>query len=145
MKDTKHTESASQFPFSNPLSEIIANNAKLWFATHAEMRADADTLTHAWLDRRREDTRAMFEAIRKITACQNPMEMLQIQQDWLSGAFHRVTEDAAALNNSISLVAEKTTNDFVKAARKVTQPLQHVGEEMLKVAGNKPQMRTSAD
>jgi hypothetical protein len=58
MQDTKHGKPISQFPLSNPLGEIFAHNANLWFTSHAELLANVDALTHAWLNRRREGVEA---------------------------------------------------------------------------------------
>src|ERR1700687_3881398 len=99
----------SQFPLSNPLGEIFAHNANLWFATHAELLTNVDALTHAWLHRRREGIDAMREAIQQMTECQDPAEMLGIQQEWLSGALRRTGDDIAALNDGIASMTQKAT------------------------------------
>jgi hypothetical protein len=138
MQDTKHGKPISQFPLSNPLGEIFAHNANLWLTSHAELLANMDALTHAWLNRRREGIDAMREAIHQMTECQDPAEMLQIQQEWLSGAVRRTADDIAALNDGISSMTKKATTEFERAARRVTEPLHLAGEEMLKAAGNKP-------
>src|SRR6266404_789381 len=145
MQHTKHGKPMSQFPLSNPLGEIFAHNANLWFTSHAELLANVDALTHAWLNRRREGVDAMREAIQQMTECQDPAEMLQIQQEWLSGAFRRASEDVAMLNDRIASMTQKATTDFERAARKVAEPLYPVSEEMLKAAGNKPQKDRAAD
>src|SRR5258708_5637593 len=144
MQETKHGKPISQFPLSNPLGEIFAHNANLWFASHAELLANVDALTHAWLDRRREGVEAMREAIQQMTECQDPTEMLQIQQEWLSGAVRRTADDIAALNDGISSMTKKTTTEFERAARRVIEPFHTAGEEMLKAAGNKPHKDKSA-
>jgi hypothetical protein len=130
---------------SNPFGEIFAHNANLWFATHAELLANVDALTHAWLNRRREGVDSMREAIQQMTECRDPAEMLSIQQDWLSGAFRRASEDVAMLNDRIASMTQKATTDFEKAARKVAEPLHAVGEEMLKAAGDKPHKDRATD
>lgn len=144
MQHTKHGKPMSQFPLSNPLGEIFAHNANLWFASHAELLANVDALTHAWLDRRREGVEAMREAIQQMTECQDPAEMLQIQQEWLSGAVRRTADDIAALNDGISSMTKKATTEFERAARRVTEPLHPAGGEMLKAAGSKPHKDRSA-
>jgi len=138
MQHAKRGKPMSQFPMSNPFGEIFAHNANLWFATHAELLANVDALTHAWLNRRREGVDSMREAIQQMTECRDPAEMLSIQQDWLSGAFRRASEDVAMLNDRIASMTQKATTDFEQAARKVVAPLYAVGEEMRQAAGNKP-------
>src|SRR5207245_3459032 len=104
----------------------------------AELLANVDALTHAWLNRRREGVDAMREAIQQMTECRDPAEMLHIQQDWLSGALRRASQDVTMLNERIATATQKATTDFEKAARKVTEPLHAISEEMRQVAGNKP-------
>jgi hypothetical protein len=145
MQHAKHGKPVSQFPLNNPFGEIFAHNANLWFTTHAELLANVDALTHAWVSRRREGIGAMREAIQQMTESQDPAEMLRIQQDWLSGAFRRASQDIAALNEGVVSMTQKATTDFEKAARKVAEPLHAVGEEMLKAAGNKPHKDRAAD
>ncbi len=139
MSQAKHGKPTSQFPLSSPLGEIFAHNANLWFQTHTELLASVDQLTHAWLTRRREGVEAMREAIQQMTECQDAAEMLGIQQEWLSGALRRTSEEIAALNNGIASMTQKATADFEKAALSV------VGEEMLKAAGDKPHKERAAD
>jgi hypothetical protein len=145
MQHAKRGKPMSQFPMSNPFGEIFAHNANLWFATHAELLANVDALTHAWLNRRREGVDSMREAIQQMTECRDPAEMLSIQQDWLSGAFRRASEDVAMLNDRIASMTQKATTDFEKAARKVAEPLHAVGDEMLKAAGDKPHKDRATD
>ena len=145
MPQAKQEKSGTEVPLSNPIGEMLAHNANLWFATHAELLANVDALTHAWLNRRREGVDSMREAIQQMTECRDPAEMLTIQQDWLAGAFRRASEDVAMLNDRIASMTQKATTDFEKAARKVAEPLQAVGEEMLKAAGDKPHKDRAAD
>ena len=145
MQHRRQEKSGTEFPLSNPLGEIFTQNANLWFATHAELLANVDALTHAWLNRRREGVDSMREAIQQMTECRDPAEMLSIQQDWLSGALRRASENVAMLNERIASMTQKATSDFEKAARKVAEPLHSVGEEMLKAAGDKPQKDRAAD
>src|SRR5712671_61166 len=130
MQHAKQGKPASQFPLSNPFGEIFAHNANLWFATHAELLANVDALTHAWLNRRREGVDSMREAIQQMTDCQDPAEMLHIQQEWLSGAFRRATADVAMLNERVASMTQKATSDFEKVVHKVAAPLHTVSEEM---------------
>src|SRR6266566_3788111 len=127
MQHAKQGKPASQFPLSNPFGEIFAHNANLWFATHAELLANVDALTHAWLNRRRESVDSMREAIQQMTECQmtecrDPAQMLHIQQDWLSGALRRASQDVTMLNERIATVTQKATTGFETAARKVAEP-----------------------
>ncbi len=145
MPETPPGKSGSQFPLSSPLGEIFARNANLWFKTHAEMLANVDALTHAWLTRRREGIEAMREAIQQMTECQDPAEMLGIQQEWLSGALRRTGEDIAALNDGIAAMTQKATADFEQAARETTEPAEATEMEMLKAAGDKPRKKKAAD
>ncbi len=145
MSNATHGKPTSQFPLSSPLGEIFAHNANLWFQTHTDLLANVDRLTHAWLTRRREGIDAMREAIQLMTECQDPAEMLGIQQEWLSGALRRTSEEIAALNEGIASMTQKATAEFEKAARKAAEPSHTVGEEMLMAAGNKPRKEQAAE
>jgi hypothetical protein len=144
MPEAKHGKPMSQSTLSNPAAEIFARNADQWFATQAALLADVDALTHAWLHRRREGVDATQQAIQQITGCQHPGEMLQIQQEWLSGVFRRATEDIAAFNTSISSIAQRATTELEKAAREIAEPIQAVGEEEPKAAGARSHQHRSA-
>ena len=76
MPHRKQGKAMAQFPLSSPFGEMFAHNANLWFATHAELLANVDALTHAWLSRRREGIDAMRETIQQMTECQDSAEML---------------------------------------------------------------------
>jgi hypothetical protein len=170
MSNATHGKPTSQFPLSSPLGEIFARNANLWFRTHAELLANVDALTHAWLTRRREGVDAMREAIQQMTECQDPAEMLGIQQEWLSGALRRTSDDIAALNDGIASMTQKATAEFEQAAREAAEPLtvgqavreimeplavagqaareeplarQETRQEMRMAAGNKPRKDTA--
>src|SRR5882762_6646931 len=130
MSNTTDGKPNSQFPLSSPLGEIFAHNANLWFRTHAELLANVDALTHAWLTRRREGSDAMREAIQQMTECQDPAEMLAIQQEWLSGVLRRTSEDIAALNDGIASMTQKATADFEQAALETAEPADAAETEM---------------
>jgi hypothetical protein len=133
MSNATHGKPTSQFPLSSPLGEIFARNANLWFRTHAELLANVDALTHAWLTRRREGVDAMREAIQQMTECQDPAEMLGIQQEWLSGALRRTSDDIAALNDGIASMTQKATAEFEQAACEAAEPLTIVGQAVREV------------
>lgn len=145
MSNATSGKPTSQFPLSSPLGEIFAHNANLWFRTHAELLANVDALTHAWLTRRREGSDAMRQAIQQMTECQDPAEMLAIQQEWLTGVLRRTSDDIAALNEGITSMTQRATEDFAKSARLATEPARLVGEPMLKAAGNKPRQGRAAE
>jgi hypothetical protein len=145
MSNTTDGKQNSQFPLNSPFGEIFAQNANLWFRTHAELLANVDALTHAWLTRRREGSEAMREAIQQMTECHDPAEMLAIQQEWLSGVLRRTSEDIAALNDGIASMTQRATDDFAKATREAAAPLQLVRNDMLKAAGTKPRKDSAAD
>lgn len=144
MPEAKHGKPMSLAPLSNPVAEIFAHNADLWFATQAALLADVDALTHAWLHRRREGVDAMQQVIQQMTGCQDPGEMLHLQQEWLSGVFRRATEDIAAFNTGISSIARRATTDLERAARQITEPIQAVGDEVPKTAATRPYPHKSA-
>src|ERR1700738_3083882 len=144
MPEAKHAKPQSTFSLRNPVAEIIGRSADQWFATQAALLADVDALTHAWLHRRRASVAATQQAIQQMAGCQNPGEMLHIHQEWLSGVFSRVTEDIAAFNTSISLVAQRATHDLENPPRKNTEPIQVVGEEVPKAAGARQHQHKSA-
>jgi len=108
---------------------MFAQNVDLWFAKQAELLANVDALTNAWLDRRREGVDSMRAAIQQMTECRDPAEMLHIQQDWLSGALRRASDDVTMLNERITSMTQKATTDFEKAARKVAEPLYAVSAD----------------
>jgi selenophosphate synthase len=138
MQYTKQEKAGTEFPLTNPLGEMFAQNAKLWLETNAELLANMDALTHAWLSRRREGVNSMREAIQQMTESRDPSDMLRIQQQWLTDAFHRASEDITGLMTGLSTMTEKATVDFEKATHKVIAPLHAVSEEMRQAAGDKP-------
>src|SRR5882724_1154848 len=123
MPEAKHEVPMSAAAFNKPMADIFAHSADLWFTTQAGLLADVDALTHAWLHRRREDLEAMRQALQRMTGCQDPAEILRIQQEWISGAFRRATDDIATLNTAVSSMTMKATADLERAAAEVTKPL----------------------
>ena len=163
MSESKDDRSLSPSPLRDSLGEIFAQNVDLWFTTQAELLANVDALTHAWLHRRQEGVDAIRQAIEQMAECRDPAEISHIQRDWLAGVSRRAMEDVAALNNGVSTMTKKVTADFETVAREVTtlngniasltkratadfksaahkavSPIRAVGEEKLKTAGSKP-------
>jgi hypothetical protein len=137
-ENTKQEKPGTEFPLGPPLGEMFARNANLWFTAHAELLTKVDAMTHAWLSRRRQGVISMHEAIQQMTESRDPADMLRIQQQWLSDAFRRVSDDITGLTTGFSTMTAKATVDFEKTAHKVIAPLYAVSEEMLQAAGNKP-------
>jgi len=138
MPEATHGKPMSPASVNNPITDIFAHSADSWFTAQAGLLADVDALTHAWLHRRREGVEAMREALQRMTGCQDPAEILRIQQEWISGAFRRATDDIATLNTAVSSMTMKATADLERAAAEVTKPLYVVGKEIQMTAGHKP-------
>jgi hypothetical protein len=64
-----------------------------------------------------QDSETQNPSTLQMTERRDPAEMLHIQQDWLSGAFRRASQDVAMLNERIASMTQKATTDFEKAAR----------------------------
>jgi len=160
MPQAKHGTPVSTASTDQPMTGIFSQHAELWFATQAGLLADVDALTHAWLHRRREGLEAMRQALEQMMQCQEPTEMLLIQQEWLAGAFRRATDDIAALTNTVSTLAGKATSDLdgltktafddlggmakqatatlTNGAASAARQVYAVAEDMRMAAGNKP-------
>jgi hypothetical protein len=143
MQHTKQEKPTTEGLLNNPFGEMFAHNANLWFTTHAEMLANMDALTQAWLASRREGVGSMREAIQQMTETRDATDMLRVQQQWLSDACRRATDDVTRFTTGLSSITAKATGDFEQAARKVGVPLYVVGEEMRQAAGDKPPARKS--
>lgn len=136
-KHEKPTSTSATSPSGNAVGDLFANNADLWFTTQAELLADVDALTHAWLNRRRKGVDAMRHAFAQMSRCQDPAEMLRVQHEWFSSALQRAMDDIAELNDSIASMTKRATGSFEAAARNAGEPLLAVPEEMLAAAGDK--------
>jgi hypothetical protein len=147
MTEAKHgkaTSSSAAPPSGDAMGEAFAHNTDLWFTTQAELLANVDALTHAWLNRRREGVDSMRHAFEQITRCQDPAEILRVQHEWFSSALQRAMDDIAALNDGIASMTRKATGNLETAARNAGEPVVVVRDEMLAAAGGKPKVVRSA-
>ena len=96
------------------------NSAKAFIGTMVNSGADAVRTAQAdllesvatsmadWLQRRQEAVVDAQRLISQLQSVSGPAEMLKAQQEWMGGAFQRMTADAAAYQASAMQLIEKS-------------------------------------
>jgi hypothetical protein len=94
-------------------------------STEAVLKAQAELLTStevtvtAWLHRRREDVVETQNLIARLRASSDPAEFASAQQEWASGAFRRLTADAAELQSAAQQFMSHAIPWFGQGAEKI--------------------------
>jgi hypothetical protein len=128
----------------NPFSEILARNAELYLGTQARLLDSMQAVMQAWLTSTREAVDAAREAVQQMATSRDPGEIFRIQQQWLSNAFRRTSENAAELGKDLSSAGNEAVANFEGEARNMRGRLAAVDDGMLKAAGNKPRRKRTA-
>ncbi len=78
-----------------------------WTRVQGDALAVMEQQMTGWIKRRVEAADAVRRSLQKMSACQSPLDFIQIQQDWLSGAFDRAAADLRALADDSKMLAAK--------------------------------------
>ena len=89
------------------LISAFLEEMETWTRAQGEALAVVEQQMSGWMKRRVEAADAVSRSLQKMSACQNPLDFIQIQQDWLSGAFERAAADLRALADDPKVLAAK--------------------------------------
>lgn len=89
------------------LISAFLEEMETWTRAQGEALAVVEQQMSGWMKRRVEAADAVSRSLQKMSACQNPLDFIQIQQDWLSGAFERAAADVRALADDPKALAAK--------------------------------------
>ena len=137
-------EESTPVQLGNPFGQLLAHNAELYLATQSRMLESVQALVEAWLNSTREGVDAARDAVQQMASNKDPGAIFRIQQQWLSNAFRRTTENAAGLGNDLSSAGTKAVANFEREDRNMKGRLAPLNDEMMKAAGNKPRRKRSA-
>lgn len=118
-------------------STMINSGADPVLKAQADLLASVETTMTAWLRRRHEAVQETQHLVARLRTTSDPAEFMNAQQEWMSGAFRRLTADAAACQSAAQEIVDRARTWFPngveatenvaaaagEAARAATKPL----------------------
>ncbi|HVY14097.1 MAG TPA: hypothetical protein VHB27_02630 [Rhodopila sp.] len=104
--DAKQTQRGAEYlpfleRFSGPGIRMAVWPIQLWLSWEADVLDTAVPATTEWLVRRREGSKATYEALQRLCACKDANDAAKIQADWLQEETTRLEADFRSLSNAV--------------------------------------------
>jgi len=88
-----------------PSSAALQDNVRRFWDTQDKLLDNMAKFTNGWFERRHIGTHAAQEAAQRICMAQTPEDLGREYQDWVTGAFQRVTDDGLACQQLVGAFA----------------------------------------
>jgi hypothetical protein len=98
-------------------------------AAQASLFVNGEAVLMAWMNRRHEAILDAQRLLARMRECRDFSDAIQAQQEWMSGALKRLTDDAAGYQHAMQVLVSAATPDEEQGAR--AKP-----EELLRQAAN---------
>jgi hypothetical protein len=140
MPDAKQGFPAPFADMLNPTAMVpmVTKSVDMWLNWQKEMLSGIETAIAEWAKGQREAAEVARQAFERISACREPMQLLEIQRELMSETMQRTATNAGALGESVVALAKKRTVEIEAASRQLMESARGAGAEMLKAAGSKP-------
>jgi hypothetical protein len=85
--------------------EAMQDNVRRFWHTQDKFLDNMEKFAHEWFERRHVGSHAAQEAAQRMCKAQNPVDVVREYQDWVTGAFQRVTDDCFASQQFVGALA----------------------------------------
>ena len=108
MRSTDLTEQWSSmqkmFLSTSANSAILRENARRFWESQEKVLDSIQALANGWFDRRRTGTHTARETAERMCGTETFVDLMQIYQNWASGAFERMMADGLSCQQQIMAV-----------------------------------------
>lgn len=87
------------------VADSLRENACCFWQNQDKTLDSMQAFANGWFERRHTGTRATLEAAERMCKAETPVDVLREYQNWLNGAFERVSADGLACQQHLMAVA----------------------------------------
>ncbi len=103
---------AQQKSASALFASVLNSGADPLLKAQADLLVSAETTVTDWLRRRQEAVAETQNLVSRLRTSSDPAELLKAQQEWVSGAFRRLSADAAAYQSATQHIVDRARTWF---------------------------------
>ncbi len=97
-------------------ASVINSGADPLLKAQADLLVSVETTMTDWLRRRQEAVAETQQLVSRLRTSSDPIDLLKAQQEWVSGAFRRMTADAAACQSATNQLVDRARTWFPQGA-----------------------------
>src|SRR5262245_8368178 len=105
MNEIRQQFEAMQRMMFVPSSAALENNVRRFWDAQNKLLDDMEKFANGWFERRHIGSHAACEAAQRMCKAQAPEDLGREYQEWVTGAFQRVTDDGLACRQLVGAVA----------------------------------------
>ncbi len=106
------------FPgFNGQTMQTAVQPLEVWLRWQAGLLKTAAPAVVEWMERRREGTEAVCEALERLTGCEDVASATEVQREWAEGAVKRLEADFRALGGQVFSWPQNIAKSGRSAAR----------------------------
>jgi hypothetical protein len=100
MTEFNRTEDArSGMALGSDTAAAVAHQAEAWARAQRELLSGVEAMWTGWMQRQHEALDASTQSLTQICECRNLVDVVQLQQQWLTDAVRRTASNVSALAN----------------------------------------------
>jgi uncharacterized protein (DUF1800 family) len=108
MSEFNRSNSAKTWPApGTAVAAAVLREAEAWARTQSEMLSGVEAIWSGWLKRQGEAIDAGTRSLRQMFDCRNPVELVQLQQQWVADAMCRAASDIGNLAKDATAVTQR--------------------------------------
>ena len=114
MSEAKRSEATA---IGGQIGAVLAREAALWVDAQRDLVTGFGRVMTDWIGRQRAAVETSSRAMQRMCECRNPVELLQVQQEWATDCLKWTTSQLGAAGEDARLVAQNATTRISEAAR----------------------------
>jgi len=95
---------------------VLNSGADPLLKAQADLLESVETTVTGWLRRRHEAVLTTQELVARLRTTSDPSEIVTIQQEWVTGAFRRLTDDVTACQTAAQQLVDRARTWFPAVA-----------------------------
>lgn len=112
--DFSEQQRAGAALFSNA---VFNQGLEAMLAAQASLFVNGEAMLMAWMNRRHEAILDAQRLLARMRDCRDFSDAVQAQQEWMSGALKRLTDDAAGYQQAVQMLVSAATPEGEQGAR----------------------------
>ncbi|HEV2303694.1 MAG TPA: phasin family protein, partial [Stellaceae bacterium] len=138
MSEARHRNGGSAAAMGTLLGSALLKEAELLISAQGELLDNVETAVGNWVRRQRQALDSSSRSIQKIYECRNLLDLLQIQQQFVTDCLHWTAAEVRALGSDAAAVTRTAAGRAGEIARGAAEDARHTARAARESAPNRP-------
>jgi Phasin protein len=99
------------------MTRMMGLPVEMWLRAQTSLLKAVEPVATGWIERRREAATAAFDALEKLSRCNDLQELCSVQRDWFEATIRRLDTDMHALADQAVVLSQEAMSATRYAAQ----------------------------